>query len=154
MIRGIYLSSKPEMKGITLSKVLSELDLLKSSDPVVLDSKLSGSSMSRNQYTSDSFVTTLYESDSEVSISAFWNILDVLYSALPDYVFCYKLSDTKLLLSIMNYSDDYDSFVYERMVDELIRVTVFLVSSFGIENRDKIESLLRDYVGMCVKYDD
>ena len=153
MIRGIALSEKPGMKGVTLSKILANLDLLREfSDPVIYESSLEDS-MKRSQYYSNSYLTTIYETSYSRGYEALWVLLDILQEALPDYLVCFRYTSTQILYSIPNYYfrvNSTEGLVYENLMDELLRLTVFLVKTFSRDRRKEIVNLIRDYVNLSV----
>ena len=154
MIKGISLSEKPCMKGITLSRILASLDLLRDfSDPIISEGYEVGSEMTCRQYYSKEFLITVFETNYSRGYEAVWVLLDILQEALPDYLVCFRYTPTQIIYSIPNYYSRVNStegLIYENLMDELFRVAVFLVKIFMRDRRGEIIELLRDYVSISV----
>ena len=159
MIRGISLPYRPKMSGITIEKILGNLDLLHEfSGSVTFESSISDSNrMERHQYYCGDYITTVYETDYSRGYDALWFLLDILQEALPDFLVCHRYSSTQILYTIPNYyktCGEKIGLVYDLTVDELMRLTVFLIKSFTLDRRKEIVMLIRDYVDLCIVFEE
>ena len=153
MISGIKLPSKPYMKGVTFDEVIADLDLLKERLPEDSYVSLSGVTIKKKTYLGEKYVTSLIDY-SEVDMTNYFALTDLyqtISKALPEFITSFPYSETVLLVSFPNFGYPVGQ-VYERLIDEIQRLTAFLIKNFGIENKTKIVELIKDYVGLCVDY--
>lgn len=153
MISGIKLPIKPYMKGVTFDEVIADLDLLKERLPEDSYVSLSGVTVKKRTYTGEKYITSLIDY-SEVDMTNYLALTDLyktISAAVPEFLVSFPYSETVLLVSIPNFVYPVGQ-VFERLIDEIQRLTAFLIKTFGLENKEKIVELLKDYITLCVDY--
>lgn len=154
MISGIKLPSAPNVSGVSINKVLADLDLLNEKYPSNSFKNLRGVTIEKKMYSGDNYVTTLieYEIEDLASFDSLNELHDLISEALPDFIKVFRYSNRVLILVYPKFLDYRVNDVYEVLMEEIQRVAVFFIKTFGIEKRDYIIELVRDYVNMCVEY--
>lgn len=154
MITGIKLPVTPYMRGVTFEEIISDLDLLKERIPEESYTNLNGVTVKKKTYIGEKYITSLIEYSEEdlENYIVLSNLYKVMSKALPDFCISYPYSDKIILYSYPNFS--YPTcLVYERLMEELQRITVFLIKSFGIDGKtDIVVDMIRDYVDLCIEY--
>ena len=154
MISGIKLPVKPYMMGVTFEEIVSDLDLLKERIPEESYTNLNGVTIKKKTYIGERFITSMIEySDEDLgNYLALNDLYKTMSKALPDFCISYPYSDKVILYSYPHFPYPI-SPVFDRLMDELQRITVFLVKNFGIDGKlDMVINLLRDYVDLCIEY--
>lgn len=151
MIKGIFLMEEPYMGIVSDSDVLSDLDFLygDSEGNATLDG--GNYQMKKSIFKGERFVFTIYESDYDPSLRAMFIAYKVIQNANPDFVKVFKYGENRLITAYPNFSEDGVEIAntYASMMDELLRVTVFLLRNY---DPDEATEQLKDYISMSVSY--
>ena len=142
------------MMGVTFEEIVSDLDLLRERIPEESYTNLNGVTIKKKTYIGERFITSMIEySDEDLgNYLALNDLYKTMSKALPDFCISYPYSDRVILYSYPHFPYPI-SPVFDRLMDELQRITVFLVKNFGIDGKLDIEiSLLRDYVDLSIEY--
>lgn len=140
--------------GVTFEEIVSDLDLLREHIPEESYTNLNGVTIKKKTYIGERFITSMIEySDKDLgNYLALNDLYKTIAKALPDFCISYPYSDKIILYSYPHFPHPI-SPVFDRLMDELQRITVFLVKNFGIDGKlDMVISLLRDYVDLCIEY--
>lgn len=152
MIKGFYLRDDPFMTDISETKVLSEIDLNREVDSVI-EYPEEGQMAEKHTYESDLLMISVFEIPKESGYNALYEVYSLLEKANPNYIKVIKKSKTTLIVAYPNFSEieDDDPDKYDRLIEELVRVSVFLLRHYySSESMDTIVEYLRDYIKICV----
>ena len=150
MIKGIFLMEEPYMDEVSELEILSDLDFLyEESKPSNFND--GNYTMKKSSYKGENFITTIYETDYEPSMKAMFIAYDIIQKANPSFIKSFKYGKNKLIVSYPSYYEDGPDAVkiYSDMIDELLRVTVFLLR---YNSPDEAVEQLREYIEMSVSY--
>lgn len=139
------------MKNKTDLDILSSLDPLKEREEP-LDIPLSGVDeplKRRIFYTPDLYIVT-YHSDSKESIENLWDIYDTINNACPELIKSIRREKT-VFVAYPRYEDKFNNATYSLMVDEIIRVTAYLLKANDF-NRQKTAAEVKNYIKLCVSH--
>lgn len=149
MIKGIYLKDPLCMETVSDADILSELDPLKKCGEV--DSISCGSySMARRGYYSNHFFIYTYTFDEVEGYNSMWKLLDTLQDAIPNFFKVFRWTKDILVISYQRPVDPSDSPKVEALVDELLRVTAWMLKEYHDPECASIK--VRDYFELCVSY--
>lgn len=149
MIKGILLRHQPKMADLEEIEILSLVDPLAETEYVSERSK-AGHKVERRVFEVPGLQITLLTTIDPVSLSAISGVWKILEKAAPDFMKVLELPESKVLVAWPRYQDSSESENYTSMMNELIRVAVFLLRTYGITKKDKVVELLKDYVEVCV----
>lgn len=154
MITGIKLPVKPYMKEKTIKDVLVDLDVLHERYPDIKHKSSTGTYVRRRVFTGNDFVTTVV-SYSVPNDSGFY-ILSDLYSliseVLPDFIYSTSFDDKFVIYSYPKFGDYKLDETFGNLMGEIQRVTVFLLKVFGSDDQERVKTLLKEYVDLCIEY--
>lgn len=150
MVKGLVLTCAPEMDKYTEIDVLSELDVL-TEIPNDSGGKI-------KEYEGAKFHTIIMEYPTQESVDSVMTILTVLEEAAPELIKAFLWDGKKVVLSFPVLKDNpKDNNIYQLIVNELLRVTTFLISennnSLSIElNQTSVQEKLRKYISLFIKW--
>lgn len=150
MIKGIFLIEEPFMDEVTDLEILSDLDFLyEDSEPTTYNG--GEYIMKKSAYRGDNFITTIYETSYQPSMSAMFIAYSIIQKANPSFVKVFKYGENRLIISYPNFYEDGIEIAktYQDMIEELLRVTVFLLRNNDPE--DSVE-LLKEYIDINISY--
>lgn len=154
MITGIKLPIKPYMKNKTIKDILVDLDVLGERLPKISHKSITGTTINRRTFIGENFITTMVSYS--IPNDSGYVILEDLYSliseVLPDFIFSVGYKNQCLIYSFPRFNDYKLDELFESLMGEIQRVTVFLLKVFGSENRDQVKTLLKEYVDLCIEY--
>lgn len=153
MIKGIYLTENPNMDKVSNIDILSDLDFLfRESEPSVFNGDLF--SMRKTTFNCNKFVINVYESSKGSSLDGMFIAYNIIQRANPSFVRVFKFGENRLISAYPNYfiGDDEDeeyNVIYSRMIEELLRISVFLLKN---NSPEEASYLLRDYINLSISY--
>jgi hypothetical protein len=155
MISGIKLPSRPKMKGMTFEKIIGNLDLLKERPPEITFTSKTGTVIKRKEFWGDKYTTLLieYSIPNDPSFKAVSGLFSLISTALPEFITTCGHQDRILFITYPKYDDWKSNESYRSFIDELQRLTLFLLSMYGPEGKDIICELLKKYVDLCVEFE-
>ena len=155
MITGIKLPIAPNMKGKTIENVLYDLDILSERLPESSFINSRDITIVKRTYIGRKYITQIisYDKKDDTSFNITYDLYRYIYEALPEFLFCYKLSEKTIIISFPNFGNSYFGIneMYENLMNEIQRLAVFLMKLYG-DNPDVLKSMLRDYVDLCIDY--
>lgn len=155
MISGIKLSKKPYMKGISSVEILADLDTLKEELPCITHKSATGAVVNKRTFFGDRFTINMiqYDKDFDSGFVIMEDLYSIIREALPDFLHSMSYSGNLIIYSYPNFQEDYRlNTLFDHLMKEIQRIAVFLLKQYGIENRDRIKTLLMDYVETCIEY--
>lgn len=155
MITGIKLPLCPNMVGVTIEDVLSDLDILSEKFPESSFKNARDITITKRTYFGKKYLTTIidYSQKDERSFDITYDLYKIVSEALPNFMSCFKYSEKKIIISYPNFSSQFFHMndVYENLMNEIHRLTVFLMKLYG-DDRETLIALIRDYVNLCVEF--
>ena len=153
MISGIKLPIKPFMKGVSLSMVMADLDILKKQVPELVHKANSGATVKRTTCTGKKYMTTIiqYSVPNDSGFKAAESLFKVITDTLPDFVSLNRFSDKILLVSYPRFNDWRLNESYSSLMQEVQRIALFFISMYGTEDAI-VKELLRKYINLFVDY--
>lgn len=154
MISGIKLPCAPNLNGATLNKVIADLDLLNERFPKTSFKNLRGITVDKKTYTGEKYITVMikYEREDEASFSSLCELHKLISDAVPNFVRFFKFDNKTIFLVHPKFTEYRINEIFEMVMEEIQRVSVFLIKTFGIERKSYIIELIQDYVNMCIEY--
>ena len=129
-------------------EILGQLDPLKENEPVVVrKDPISGCEIYQRSYYSDNLYITTYASGNELNIEAIFEVYEVLNEGAPDYLKAFKKDDKTVIIAWPRYEDKFEDATYTLLIEEIIRISAFLLKEFGI---DAAKIYIQNYLNMCV----
>lgn len=154
MISGIRLPNAPNLNGITLNKVIADLDLLNERFPKTSFKNLRGITIDKKTYTGEKYMINMikYEKEDSASFDSLCDLHRLISDSIPDFTRFFRLDNRTILIVYPKFKDYKVNEVFEMIMEEIQRISVFLIKTFGIERKSYIMELIQDYVNMCVEY--
>lgn len=154
MISGIKLPVTPNIDGVTLNNVLADLDLLNEKYPKTTFKNARGVGIEKKIYIGNKYTISLieYEKEDNSSFDSLCKLYSLISSAIPKFIKSFRCSNRLIMIAYPKFDDYRVNELYEFIMEEVQRVSVFLIKTFGMEREDYIKELIRDYVDMCVEY--
>lgn len=148
MVKGLVLRNPPEMDKYMEVDILAELDVL-TEVPNDTEGKI-------KEYEGTKFHTIITEYPTKESIDSVMTILSTLEDAVPELIKVFLWDDSKVVFSFPVLKDHpKDSNIYQLIVNELLRVTTFLISESNTElsiNNLSVQDKIRKYVSLFIKW--
>ena len=153
MISGIKLPSKPDMSGVTFEKIFGNLDTLNKRLPEVSFTCKNGTVISRKEYWGDKYNTTIldYSIPSDPGYKVVSGLFKLISEALPDFITTHEFREKLIIISYPRYSNWKVNDTYKLLIDEIQRVSLFLLSIYGPDGKEIICELLKKYIDLCVE---
>ena len=145
MIRGYYLKYAPYMDKYTKEEIMGDLDLLREDKRGY--GKVQGKETSkRNSYKGGKFYITLFKFTNEDNKIVLLNIYKTLEKALPRFVKVFELKSGHIVVATPYFGDKIEDYTYNMIMDELLRITSFIIDL----NSSHIVDFIRDYANINV----
>ena len=140
------------MKEVSEFDILSKLDPLKEYEPkydLTVGREGGNISSTRRMFYTDDLYITIYTSPDSVVTESLWELYQILNKAAGDIIKAFR-KDNAIFVSWPRFEDKFDDATYTLMVEELARVSSFLLKELGTD--EEVEKMVSNYIEMCISW--
>lgn len=146
MVKGIFLKQPPFMDKYSETDVLADLDLLS-------EANKNNKELGYLDCVGEKFEVLIMEEDDELKRESLLKVAETLQLASPELVKVFILDEKKIVLAFpsLKLLNDDDNKIYSYIIEELLRVTTFLLSLPDLTEERVIENL-KNYIKLFIRW--
>ena len=152
MVKGIRLKDPPQMDRATEVDILSEIDVLREMpdrtiSPDGLESKT-------RVFKGNKYHTLILTYDDEDTVESVLTVASTLESAAPELVKVFVWNEKNIVFSFPELSSPTQPNVLIQLVEELLRVTTFVISEYNtgeVIDPSPVERI-KKYISLYIKW--
>lgn len=147
MVKGIFLKQPPCMHKYSETDVLADIDFLNEIN------KKDNKELGYLNYLGEKFEVLLMKMEEKEKRDSMIKVANTLQNASPELIKTFVLDDVNVIVafpSLKRYLDG-DNKIYSFIIEELLRVTTFLLS-FPDWTDEQVINYLKVYINLFIKW--